>query len=160
MFNTINFYELAEEDPRHSEKKTTADCYQCRLNVFGTPRSSTKRQGRGGEGVREKRRKLLLIYHDGSLGLELLVVISAEPSFSRPPNEFLPPLRTPSRPSCSSAADGRTSYFIHKGPRDSARRWRVFDIMFRQLLNVYTHAKQTARDHTHDGWKMLPNGHR
>lgn len=41
-------------------------------------------------GEREKRRKLLLIYHDGSLGLELLVVISAEPSFSRPPNEYDP----------------------------------------------------------------------
>lgn len=44
---------------------------------------------------REKRRKLLLIYHDGSLGLELLVVISAEPSFSRPPNEFRPSFSAP-----------------------------------------------------------------
>lgn len=69
---------------------------------------------------REKRRKLLLIYHDGSLGLELLVVISAEPSFSRPPNEFRPSSSAPLlAPPAFPPRMGERLILYTKAPRDN-----------------------------------------
>lgn len=96
--DAINFYELAKEDPRCKSLRKLRkkdNGWLLSVPIERRLRDASLFDKETREGEREKRRKLLLIYHDGSLGLELLVVISAEVS-SRPPNEFRLPSLHPS----------------------------------------------------------------